>query len=252
MTIQYCSDLHLEFAKNKKFISRYPLVPIGDILILGGDIVPFVLMEEQSDFFNFVSDNFEQTFWIPGNHEYYNSDINFIKNPINETIRSNVFLVNNQVVNIKNTDLIFATFWSDIAPQNYIDVQLRLSDFAAIRNGDKRFTPQHYNQLHQQDIKFIKDQIEKSTAPKKMVITHHAPTFLNYPPKYKNDILNCAFATEYFNFIESSAIDYWQYGHHHINTPAFKIGNTTLITNQLGYIKYKENKGFKKDAIIEI
>ncbi|MCC9063731.1 hypothetical protein [Flavobacterium piscisymbiosum] len=40
--------------------------------------------------------------------------------------------------------------------------------------------------------------------------------------------------------------------HHHVNVADFEIGNTKLITNQLGYIKYNENTGFNDKAIISI
>ncbi|WP_279627805.1 hypothetical protein [Flavobacterium urumqiense] len=35
MKIQYCSDLHLEFPENKKYILDNPIEPIADILIFG-------------------------------------------------------------------------------------------------------------------------------------------------------------------------------------------------------------------------
>lgn len=84
------------------------------------------------------------------------------------------------------------------------------------------------------------------------MVTHHVPTFLNYPPQYNGDPLNEAFGVELHDFIEQSGPAFWIYGHHHHNISPFMIGNTQLITNQLGYVQYNEHRDFNNLAIIDL
>jgi predicted phosphohydrolase len=192
------------------------------------------------------------TYWIPGNHEYYNSDISERAGSFNEKIKDNLFLVNNVSVIQDSVKFIFSTLWTSISPGNQFEIIQRLSDFHAIKFNNKGLTPDHYNLLHEQCRFSLNEELSKVGPEKKIIVTHHVPTFMNYPEKYKGDSLNEAFAVEMYNDVLGSDAAFWIFGHHHTNTPDFLIGSTTLTTNQLGYVKYNENKNFVNNKIINI
>ena len=250
--LQHASDLHLEFPANKKFLKLNPLKPVGDVLILAGDIVPFAVMSKHKDFFSYVADHFKTTWWLPGNHEYYHFDIAEKCGVLNEKIRSNVFLVNNTSVVHENTRLIFSTLWSKISPGHQWQIERNLNDFHLIKHKGFRFSAEQYNQLHIESIAFLQNELKTVKEEKVAVFSHHCPTFLNYPEQYKGDVLNEAFAVELYDLIEASGIACWVYGHHHSNTPEFNIGNTKLINNQLGYVQQNEHLNFEFNKCIDV
>jgi len=247
MTIQYASDLHLEFSQNRDFIKANPLIPKGDILVLAGDVVPFAVMHKHADFFSYLSDHFQHTYWVPGNHEYYDSDLADRCGTLQEKIKENVFLVNNTFVEHNNIQFVFSTLWSKISPVNEWQVKNGMSDFHVINYKGSRFSIDTFNQLHEKSIAYIKQVLQASNSLKTIVVSHHIPTFMHYPEQYRGYALNEAFAVELFDYIESDGPDYWIYGHHHTNTPDFVIGNTKMLTNQLGYVKYNEHHSFSNE-----
>ncbi|RYM32834.1 metallophosphoesterase [Brumimicrobium glaciale] len=251
MTIQYCSDLHIEFPKNKKFLKENPIIPTGDILILAGDIVPFSIMDKHNDFFKFCSDNFKETYWIAGNHEYYGFDITQKSGAFHEKIKSNVHLLNNTSIQIGDTQLIFTTLWTKINPAHQWQIERGMNDFRAIRYGRFRFTTDRFNDLHLENLLFLNKALKESKLKNSIVVTHHVPTFQNYPQQYRGSILNEAFAVELTDLIVEYKPNYWIYGHHHENIPEFKIHETTMLTNQLGYVEMGENKDFNQEKIIK-
>jgi len=246
LTIQYCSDLHLEFEMNRKWIAKYPLAVKGDVLLLGGDIMLFAQQEQHNDFLDFAAARYQATYWIPGNHEYYHGDIADRSGTLHEALRDNVFLVNNTCVNLGDTDLICSTLWSHISPATEWEITRAMNDFKVIQNGSSRLSIAAYNQLHAVARQFVEQAVMTSKAKHKVVLTHHVPTLMNYPKAYASSPINEAFAVEMHDFILEAGVDCWLYGHTHSNTPEFKIGNTHILTNQLGYAQYGENKHFNK------
>jgi len=264
--------------KNRDYMRRRPLLPMGDVLVLAGDIVLLNEMDKHRDFFDFCADNFESTYWVPGNHEYYGFDIATQCEVINEAIRSNVFLVNNIAIERADVRFVFSTMWSAISAEQQWLVAKRLSDFYTIKFGDKLLTVEDYNALHRYCLAFIKGALAVPFDGATVVVTHHVPTYMHYPEEYRGDGLNEAFAVELHDYIYGLGMDeeggekmgdmegekvdcvggqkifcpYWIYGHHHKNVPAFEIGKTKMLTNQLGYVNYGEQKLFNREATIEL
>ncbi|WP_457246852.1 metallophosphoesterase, partial [Pseudoalteromonas sp. SYSU M81241] len=79
---------------------------------MAGDIVLFSTLGKFDWFFDDLSRKFQQVYWIPGNHEYYGSDIRHRTGSFKERIRDNIFLVNNQTIEVQEVELIFTTLWT--------------------------------------------------------------------------------------------------------------------------------------------
>jgi predicted phosphohydrolase len=252
MKLQYASDLHLEFAENKDFLQWDGLYPEADILLLAGDIVPFSRIGQYSGFFDELSANFKTVYWLPGNHEYYHADLAERRGSFNIAIRDNVFLVNDFAVTHGNVRLIFATLWTDVSPRFAFAVERGMNDFELIRFGKDRFTVDQAREEHRTSLAFIEYELAQETSDlQKVVVTHHVPTFQHYPPKYLGSPINQGFATELEQFILNWQPAAWIYGHHHQNIPEFSIGDTRMLTNQLGYVQYGEHKLFDRSKVLE-
>jgi len=252
MILQYASDLHLEFTENKAFLDLHPLQPVGNVLILAGDIVPFAFIHQHIDFFSYLSDHFETTYWIPGNHEYYHFDLATKCGMLYEKIRSNVFLINNRSIVLENVEFIFSTLWSKISPENENKLLQAMNDFRLIMYDHQQLKPQQLNKLNQESVEFLTKELAVTSTLKRVVVTHHVPTFKNAPVKYRGSVLHEALGLELSDLIEKTGPDYWIYGHIHRNHPDFKIGKTMLLTNQMGYVMKGEQNLFNACKTITV
>lgn len=254
MKIQYASDLHLEFGANSVYLRNNPLVPIGDVLVLAGDIG--YLSDDlyfKHPFWDWASDNFEQVIVIPGNHELYNYfDINELHEDWVLNLRSNVRCVYNSIINLDDdTDLIASTLWSEIHVENAYLTERNVSDFHQIRNGEYRLTWERFNEEHSRCRNFIERSIAKSNVKNLIVATHHVPSFQLMPDEFTDSPINGAFTSELENFITTSRIRYWIYGHSHRNINLI-IGKTHCVCNQLGYVSCGEHLTFRPNAVLEM
>ena len=249
MKIQICSDLHLEFYTNRKWLEDNPLQSKGKILIIAGD-THYIGEFEKLEFIKRISDEFKDVFIIPGNHEYYNGfDVSTAAETVDERIKENVRFINNKAIEYDGIRLIFSTMWSKIS-RNRLEIMRGMTDFRKIKYKNERFAITHFNLIHEKSFEFLEREVKKEG--KNIVITHHLPSNKCNIERFKNSILNQAFCVEKSEFISKSNISYWVYGHSHGNKENFKINNTTMVTNQLGYVGNGENLSFRREKTIEI
>lgn len=260
MKIQFVSDLHLEFPENRIYLAKHPLEITGDYLIVAGDTAYLDLPESKNDtysaykFWDWASDHYKQVIVCLGNHDFYGYyDLHSMPNGFCKQIRHNAFAYYNNVVHLDDTDIIVSTLWSKIEPCDVFLTERNVSDFYRIMYDGHRLTADDFNYEHKRCLAFIQQAISESVAKKIIVVTHHVPTQLCTATEFRNSTINGAFTVELGEFIADSRIDYWIYGHSHRNIRA-QIGNTLIMSNQLGYISSKEHltNGFSPSAMIEL
>lgn len=251
MRIQYCSDLHLELEKNSKYITNNPLFVKGDILILAGDIIPLHDEYFNNPFFNFISKNYKIIFWVPGNHEFYHKDINEYSASFNIKLRNNIHIVHNIDIQYENIQFVFSTLWSKISRVNEKNIEQSVSDFDCISKNNRKLKSADFNKLHHESLSFIQQALNNKKR-KSVVVTHHVPSKLCNSQVHNNSPINEAFCVDLTGLIENSDVNFWIYGHSHVNQKPLYIGNTILLTNQLGYVHSSEYENFKQNAYFSI
>lgn len=225
--IQFVSDIHLETRNNttRDFFKKI-LIPSAPYLALCGDIgYPGAQLYEP--FLEYCSKNFEHVFYVPGNHEFYNTEkaLKFKKyrNEISlelqddnlmkglelkfdcdtRDIRSerikilcskypNIHYLDKDIYHIPNTDIIVVgcTLWSSLQINKYMLPQF--NDFHKIfEDKDNLLIPETYNKWNLEDIEFLNTTInqlnEDKAVTKIVVLTHHCPSYDIIIDRYKED-----------------------------------------------------------------
>ncbi|MBM3404249.1 MAG: metallophosphoesterase [Bacteroidetes bacterium] len=251
MRIQFCSDLHLELDKNRSYLAVNPLKVCGDVLILAGDITPLHDEYLNNPFIRFISKNYKRVFWVPGNHEYYYKNISAYSTSYSIRISSNVFIINNSVNEFEGVRFVFSTLWSKISREKEKTIEQCVADFECIQNNNRKFKSSDYNKLHDESLSFIRHALARKTN-RTVVVTHHLPSWRCNSPTHNASPINEAFCTDLTSFIEETHPNFWIYGHSHFNQKSLIIGETLVVTNQLGYVHLNEHADFRQNAFFSV
>ncbi len=254
MLVQYASDLHLEMPDNfRHVLSEGGLTPKGGVLLLAGDIAPLQDLKRYDAFWDWCSERFARTLFVPGNHDWYGAwpDASVLAQPLRLEIRSNVLCLNNAVERIDGVDFVCSTLWSRIDPVFAAAIGRVLLDFHEIRFGGALLTTEAFNQAFEASWVFIQRAVNASDASRIVVATHHLPSWAAVADQHKGSPLTSGFATELGGWIAQSRVDAWIYGHSHASVET-AVGRTLLKSNQLGYLSMGEGGDFVKDKCLTL
>ena len=252
MNITLYSDLHLEFEDPDRTKVFEP--GEGEVCILAGDIcmAEEIYRPMYHKFFTQVSERFDRAYYVMGNHEHYFYDFAKTEETLRLALPSNIILLQNQSDFYNGVHFIGATMWSDFHNANateMLDAQIRMNDYHTITNQNDKLTPHQTLRNHDETITWF-NQVLPTLNGKKVVITHHAPSFNSISKDYNSGASGC-YATDLSNMIEYHTPDLWVHGHIHASND-YMIGNTRILSNPRGYTPDRLNPNFRTDSFITL
>jgi Icc-related predicted phosphoesterase len=218
--------------------------------------------------------SFRYIIFVLGNHDYWGGTLNFETKRVKETVKeqglNNVFLLENDIIDLEDVRFVGATLWTDLNKQDpltrYSASRIMSNDFNKIKykmayqkvdgtimDDYRRLREEHLLQCHLNSRAFIFDNAKKDAKTRKLiVVTHMAPCHLSIAEDYVNDkIANGYYYSELGDRICNTEIDYWFHGHCH-NSVDYLINNTRVINNPRGYYGHEVNPNFNEKLIIPI
>ena len=247
MKLHVLSDLHTEFA------GFTPPEIDADVVVLAGDIGVGRRGIEWAAW------RFPQVpvIYVPGNHEFYGQDIG-LKDELKAAAPANIHVLNNDALELNGVRFVGSTLWTDF--KLYGEGQARLArqrakrlieDFASIKNGNRRFTPEDSVELHETSRLRLVHELDREFDGPIVVVTHHLPTSSSVAKRYANDPLNPAFASRLEDVIEKYQPDLWIHGHTHVPCD-YELFGTRVVCNPRGYPNETSSDGFAPDLVVEI
>jgi len=261
MKIFCASDIHTEKVQRRfdpyfdygSLIFDYPID--ADVILLAGDIGEWVNGLEWSA--NKFKD--KKIIYVPGNHEYYNSDISIISELRTKAYELGIYLLDNDEIIIDGVRFLGCTLWTDFdqySPNIIADAWSAMNDFRYIKsrawwlnpknraksiwlmNPDSTygmdlelFSPTVAYLVHKTSLQWLDQKLNETFEGKTVVVSHHAPTMKSTD--------NHAYGSNLDTFIEKNKnnIDLWCHGHIH-KALDYEIHGVRVVCNPRGYPTY--------------
>jgi Icc-related predicted phosphoesterase len=262
MKINLVSDMHINFQDIE--------LPGGDVLIMAGDIMEAghlrradnakkdtFLADRYRRFLNEEMPKYRKVIYVAGNHEHYNNSYDDTHTRLRRELPDNVYLLENESVQIDDVHFFAGTFWTDMNKGDPISMQVvkqGMMDFKCIKFGHgikmdslygdsywtNSFTPAYAKSVFHETVENLKQFLAGKENEKVVVVSHHAPSPQSVHEHYKSDFhMNAGYHSHLDEFImDHPQIKFWVHGHMH-DPVDYMIGSTRILSNPRGYAGYE-------------
>ena len=249
MKIRLLSDLHLEFEP------WTPPPAAADVVILAGDI------HQHTVGLHWARETFARAeiIYVAGNHEYYGASLGLLDELRSVAGTLGIHLLEQSEAVIGGVRFLGATLWTDHCLYGAerrgeaMDVaDERMLDYRVIRTDRGWLTPERTSDIHEETVQWLETALRMPFAGRSVLVTHHGVHRQSVAPRFEDDPLNPAFASDLNDLIEDSRLILCCHGHTH-DARDFMIGNARVLCNPKGYPgELPADRGFRPELVVEI
>jgi predicted phosphodiesterase len=256
------SDLHIE---QSEWDLPEPQ-PDCDVIVAAGDI------HFASDAVWWLNERSQgrPVVYVPGNHEWYSYSRPFSVETERaaaerEAKETNVNILLDEQIVIDRVRFLGSSLWTDYALYGDVGTAMSrakssLNDHRLIvpQDGAAALTPEDALAWHRASRAFLERKLPERSPDfdRTVVVTHHLPHPRSVHPRYGDDPLNAAFASDLSELVEHGGADLWIHGHTHSSCD-YVAGGTRVVCNPKGYGprgpgRIIENGAFDEALLIEV
>ena len=241
--LQYASDIHLD--QLTEYLPSDLIRPNADVLILGGDICHFYVIEKHSLFFDYIANSFQYIVYVPGNHEFYTKtkdlSINMLENRAKQFLHKypNIFYLNNSSVFINNILFTGSCLWCtpSVDPPEWFMINLTKQDITKLCNESVDYLNK-VSDMNKNQFRHI-------------VVTHYPPIRIAYAYALNEKNEKRLKYRKYEEYYQNQDIilkyppSIWIFGHIHKNMSMY-LNNTLYLSNQ------RKDNNYNREIAISI
>lgn len=258
MKLLVWSDLHLDHhpAARAAELGAYAARSDADLLLVAGDVAdgPHAL-----DALAPLLPAGLPVLYVPGNHEFYAPAPGWTHARIRAHLRARaaalgVTLLDDSAVRIGGVRFLGATLWTDFAlfgepAPAQAAATACMPDYRCIRVGRRRLHASDTVRWHRRSRAWLAGRLARAQPGPTVVLTHHAPHPASLEPRYADDPVSAAFASDLGACLDGARVVLWIHGHSHCACD-YTVGGTRVVANPHGYPR--ERPGFAGDFTVTV